>query len=253
MSCDANALQWVCHDADVLLGVCRDANVPLVGMLMMRMSPWCMPWYECSLGSMLMMRMPPCRCVMMQRPPCGYQDVNVPLWVWSDANVRLESMPWCECPLLGVQWCKHNLFKNSFYFHNEASSAPEIKIFSKLDLLFLKSHLLFDLRLSKKLVITVINLWMGHWLRIWWSSSKDLFSQFGWAKGWLISMALFLKIKHLKKIHSFFLEKGLGNVPPLFVQPNCENKSFELDHQIPNQCLIRRFLTVITNFLGSLK
>ena len=31
---------------------------------------------------------------------------------------------------------------------------PETKIFSKLDLLFMKSHIPFDLRLKKKLVIT---------------------------------------------------------------------------------------------------
>ena len=52
-------------------------------------------------------------------------------------------------------WCKHNLFKNSFYFQNEAFTTPETKIFSKLDLLFMKSHLPFDLRLPKKLVITI--------------------------------------------------------------------------------------------------
>ena len=38
-----------------------------------------------------------------------------------------------------------------------------------------------------------------------------------------------------------------------FAQPNCENKSFEPDHQIPSHCPIRRFLTMITNFFGSLK
>ena len=32
---------------------------------------------------------------------------------------------------------------------------PETKIFPKLDLLFMKSHLPFDLRLPKKLVITI--------------------------------------------------------------------------------------------------
>ena len=61
---------------------------------------------------------------------------------------------------MGISW--HECFdaniiysKNSLYFQNEASSAPEIKIFSKLDLLFPKSHLLFDLRLPKKLMITL--------------------------------------------------------------------------------------------------
>ena len=37
-----------------------------------------------------------------------------------------------------------------------------------------------------------------------------------------------------------------------FAQPNSENKFFELDHQISSRCHIRRFLTVITNFLGAL-
>ena len=36
-------------------------------------------------------------------------------------------------------------------------------------------------------------------------------------------------------------------------QPNCENKSFESDHQILSQCPIQGFLTVITSFFGSLK
>ena len=47
---------------------------------------------------------------------------------------------------------------------------------------------------------------MRHWLGIWWSGSKDLFSQFDWAKWGHVSKAFFgkinsLKIKHLKKIH----------------------------------------------------
>ena len=98
---------------------------------------------------------------------CRYarHDTNAPLWVCHGYKCLLESMPWyecllgsmpwCECPLVGMQWmripacgyimirmlwCKHKLFKNSLYFQNEVSSAPKIKIFSKLDLLFLKSH-----------------------------------------------------------------------------------------------------------------
>ena len=144
--------------------------------------------------------------------------MRIPVWVCNACKCLLESMPWCECPLgsmswrecplVGMQWmqmppcgyimtrmlwCKHNLFKNSLYFQNKASSAPKTKIFSKLDLLFMKSHLLFDFRLSKKLVITVRNLRMGHWLGIWWFGSKDLFSQFGWAKGVVHSRGLFLE------------------------------------------------------------
>ena len=141
---------------------------------------------------------------------------NVPLWVRHDANVHV-GMSWCKCPLVGMPWCKyscryamirmsaweyvmawmlwckHNLFKNFLYFQNEASSAPETKIFSKLDLLFLKSQLFFDLRLLKKLVIVVRNLQMGHRFGIWWSDSKDLFSQFGWIKGVAHFQGLFLK------------------------------------------------------------
>ena len=105
-------------------------------------------------------------------------------------------MPPCGYIMTQMLWCKHKLFKNSLYFQNEASFAPEIKIFSKFDLLFLKSHLLFYLRLPKKLVITVRNLQMGCWLEIRWSGSKDLFSQLGCAKG----------VTHFQ---GFFLEKWI--------------------------------------------
>ena len=113
-------------------------------------------------------------------------------------------------------WCKHNLFKNFFYFQNEASTTPETKIFSKLDLLFMKSHLPFDLRLPKNWWSLLENLWMGHLLEIWWSGSKDLFSQFGLTKRWHVSKVFFsekmnfLKIKHFKKIH--FLVPEYGNL-----------------------------------------
>ena len=157
--------------------------------------------------------------------PCVYNECECLLESMPWCECPLGSMPWCECPLVCMQWtqmhpygyimtqmlwCKHKLFKNSLYFQNEASSAPEIKIFSKLDLLFLKSHLIFDLRLPKNWWSLLENLQMKHWLGIWWSGSKDLFLQFGWAKGWLVFMAFFfekmnsLKIKHLKKIHHFF-------------------------------------------------
>ena len=51
--------------------------------------------------------------------------------------------------MMQMLWYRHNSFKNFLYFQNEASSAPETKTFSKLDLLFLKSHLPFGLRLPK--------------------------------------------------------------------------------------------------------
>ena len=59
----------------------------------------------------------------------------------------------------------------------------------KLNLLFMKSHLPFDLRLSKNWWSLLENLWMRHLLEIWWSDSKDLFSQFGQAKRWHVSKA----------------------------------------------------------------
>ena len=53
-----------------------------------------------------------------------------------------------------------------------------------------------------------------------------------------------------QRIH-FSKKKPWKHATP-FAQLNYENKSFEPDHQILSQCLIRRFLTVITNFLGAL-
>ena len=81
----------------------------------------------------------------------------------------------------------------------------------------------FWLKASKKLVITVRNLRMGYWLRIWWSGLKDLFSQFSWAKGVARFQGFFLKkmnslkIKHLKKIHfccSWIWQFGKRQDPP---------------------------------------
>ena len=129
------------------------------------MSPWCMPWCECPLGS----------------------------------------MPRCECPLghvmMQMLWCRHNLFKNSLYFQNEAFSATEIKnifkswfiISRKVIFLF---FFLFWLKAPKKLVIIVRNLRIGHLLEIWWSGSKDLFSQI-----WLS--------KEMAHFHGLFLEKWI--------------------------------------------
>ena len=100
-----------------------------------------------------MMRMPPCRYAMMRMSIGACYDANAPLvmqWMWMPTWVCNE----CKCPLVGISWhrmlwCKRDLFKNSFYFQNEASTTPETKIFLKLDLLFMKSHLPFDLRLPK--------------------------------------------------------------------------------------------------------
>ena len=77
---------------------------------------------------MLLVGMSWCKCTLVGMPWCKCPFVG---------------MPWCKCPLVGMSWCKYKLFKNFLYFQNEASSVPETKIFSKLDLLFMKSHLPF--------------------------------------------------------------------------------------------------------------
>ena len=66
----------------------------------------------------------------------------------SNGYVMMQISP-CRNDMMQMLWRKHNLLKKSLCFQIEASSTPETKIFSKLDLLFLKSHLLFYLRLTK--------------------------------------------------------------------------------------------------------
>ena len=52
------------------------------------------------------------------------------------------------------------------------------------------------------------------------------------------------KMLDFQRIHFSRKRPRKGATP--FAQPNCE--SFEADHQIPSQCPIQRFLTVITHF-----
>ena len=54
------------------------------------------------------------------------------------------------------------------------------------------------------------------------------------------------KMLDFQRIH-FSRKRPLKGATP-FAQPSCENKSFEPDHQIPSQCPIQIFLTVITSF-----
>ena len=134
---------------------------PFVGML------WCkcpfvgISWCKCLLGNMTWRECPLvgmqwCKCLLGNMPWCKCPLIGVQ-WckclhgsmTWCECPLR--SMPWCECSLGGITqvfWCKHNLFKNFLCFQNEAFSMPETKIFSKLGLLFRRSHL-FDSRLSK--------------------------------------------------------------------------------------------------------
>ena len=153
-------------NVNALLWVCNEANAPLMHAIMC-MSAWEYVMMRMFPQEYVVMQMFTCRCIMMQM---------------SLYRHAMMQMPPCEYTMPRMLWCKHNLFKNSLYFQNEASTTPETTIFSRLDLLFMKSHLPFDLRLPKKLVITVRNLRMGYRFEIWWSGSKDLFSQFGWAK-----------------------------------------------------------------------
>ena len=155
-------------------------------------------WCKCPLMGMSWMRMPICRYAMNVNARLGMQWMPMPAWVCNECQCFFGSMPWCEypfgsmpwckCPIgachdanascgyamMRMLWCKHNLFKNSLYFQNKASTTPETKIFSKLDLLFMKSHLPFGLRLPKKNWWSLLeNPRMGHRLGIWWSGSKD--------------------------------------------------------------------------------
>ena len=89
------------------------------------------------------------------KPWCKCHLTEMEMQMSSNGYVMML-MPHCRNAMMQMLWHKHNLFKkNSLCFQIEASSAPETKIFLKLDLLFLKSHPLFNLRLPKKLVIIV--------------------------------------------------------------------------------------------------
>ena len=141
--------------------------------------------------------------VSLQGWRCKFLVVQVPSNGHVMKQMLLVGMSWCKCPIgacydanarLGMQWMQmfpweyammqNTLLQTQFIkkfllfskrgFHN----AWNQNIFT-LDLLFMKSHLLFDLRLPKNWWLLLENLWMGHLLEIWWSGSKDLFPQFG--------------------------------------------------------------------------
>ena len=111
-------------------------------------------------------------------------NANALLWVNHDTNALMQTQ----------------IIQNSLYFQNEASSALEIKVFSKLDLLFLKSHLLFNLRLPKKLMITVrISEWNID-LEFDDLAQKVYFHNWGEQKGWHIFNAFFWKPEVKRKM-----------------------------------------------------
>ena len=150
--------------------------------------------------------MPPCGYAMMQMFMYVCHDVNAPLWVCHDVNVHV-GMSWCKCPLGAC----HDANVHLWVYH-DTDTLIQTQFIQKF-LLFSKrgfhnvwnQHILktrfiiheksssFLLKASKKMVITVRNLRMGYWLRIWWFGSKDLFSQFGWAKEVAHFQGLFLE------------------------------------------------------------
>ena len=135
---------------------------------------WCkcplvgMPWCECLLGSMLW-------CHDANVPFGVYHNANVPL-VHAMMRMPLVRMSWCKCFEANTIYSKIPLFSKWGFL-----SAWNQNIFRTWFIIPEKSSS-FWLKAPKKLVITVRNLRMRHWLRIWWSGSKDLFSQFDWAK-----------------------------------------------------------------------
>ena len=111
-------------------------------------------------------------------PPCGYVMTWMFMYVCHEANVLMQT-----------QFIQKFLLFSKRGFHNAWTQ----NIFT-LDLLFMKSHLPFDLGLPKNWWSLLENLRMGRLLEIWWSSSKDLFSQFWLDKrGGTFPRSLFLE------------------------------------------------------------
>ena len=112
--------------------------------------------------------------VFLQRWKCKNLVVQMPSNGYVLMQMLLVGISWCKCPpgaMMQMFWPRHQLFKNSLYFQNEASSALETKIFSRLDLSYF-----FDLRLPKKWWSLLENLQMRHWLEIRWSGLKRFIS-----------------------------------------------------------------------------
>ena len=138
---------------------------------MMRMSLWCMQWCECNLVGMQW-----CRC------PFKYaMNANAPLWVYNDTNVLMQT-----------QFIQKFLLFSKRGFHN----AWNQNIFT-LDLLFMKSHLPFDLRFPKKLVITVrkspngaftwnLMIWIKRLIFAIWLSKEMVHFQGSFLEKWII-------------------------------------------------------------------
>ena len=197
--CRCKVYPWWCQHTYLTvmqMSPCRDGDakylvvqMPSTGHVMMQTLLVGMSWCKCPFGA------------------C--HDANVHLWVCHYANVYV-GMSWCKCSLVGMSWCKclfgsmpwcrmlwckHNLFKNSFYFQNEASTTPETKIFQNLIYYSWKVIFFFDLRLLKNWwSLLEISEW-GIDLKFDDLAQKIYFHNLVKQKGWHISEAFSWKNK----------------------------------------------------------
>ena len=147
--CTCSPFRDAIHDANVL---CRGANTKFIhDDSSARIYLWC----KCLLTEMKMPNVLWCKCFLMGMSWCKClfryaMNANAPLWVYHDANA-----------LIRTQFIQKFLLFSKRGFHN----AWNQNIF-KLNLLFLKSHLPFDLRLPKNWWSLLENLRMGHLLEI---------------------------------------------------------------------------------------
>ena len=128
------------------------------------------------------------------------RDANVFLQGWKCKNlvVQMSSngyvmmrmlfvrMSWCKCTLIGKSWCKcpygacHDanalmqtqFIQKFFLFSKRGFLSTWNQNILKAWFIIPEKSSSFWLKALKKLVITVRNLRMEHWLRIWWFGSK---------------------------------------------------------------------------------
>ena len=149
-------------------------------------------WYKCSLTKMqmqfFMMQMFHAGMKMQSlfmmipvhafRPWCKCLLTEMEMQMSSNGYVMMQ-MFLCRNAMMQMLWRKHNLFKFPLFSNRGFPSAWNQNIF-KTWLIIPQKSSSFWLKAPKKIWWSLLeNLWMGHWLGIWWSGSKDLFSQFG--------------------------------------------------------------------------
>ena len=129
----------------------KDANV----IFMMQMFPCkVFPWW-CQCMQMFPYRDGDAKCLVVQMFSNGHVMMQMLLagmsWCKCPCRYAMMQMPRCGYIMTWMLWSKHNLFKNSLYFQNEASLAPETKMFSKTWFIIHEksSFFFFYLRLPK--------------------------------------------------------------------------------------------------------